>query len=254
MSCAAAETTLDAFLGGALMMAQPVGGFRAGLDSVLLAAAVEARPGSLVFEAGVGPGVLAACLLKRCEGVRLSGLEIQPAMAALARENLARNALTERAEIIAGDLFAPPRTEGGLEAWGRFDVAVSNPPFLRAEHGNPPPDPLKAAAHTLSEHTLGAWIERMLKALRPKGLIALILRADCLDEALSALYGRAGECAVFPLWPAAGVPAKRVILTARKGVAGRARLLPGLVLHDGAGALSPEVAALTRAPGALTVR
>jgi tRNA1(Val) A37 N6-methylase TrmN6 len=40
---------------------------------------------------------------------------------------------------------------------------------------------------------------------------------------------------LLPLWPRAGEPAKRVILQARRGAKGPDRVLPGLVLHEGAG-------------------
>ena len=49
------------------------------------------------------------------------------------------------------------------------------------------------------------------------------------------LWGRAGEIMLFPLWPKAGVPAKRVIVSARRGVKSPMRLQPGLVLHSADG-------------------
>ena len=54
------------------------------------------------------------------------------------------------------------------------------------------------------------------------------------------MLGRAGEVVVFPLWPAAGRPAKRMLIQARKGARGPLRLAPGLVLHDEQRRLQPE--------------
>ncbi|MBL4813725.1 MAG: methyltransferase, partial [Rhodobacteraceae bacterium] len=45
MSWADDALTRDAFLGGDLQIFQPQNGYRAGTDPVLLAAAVDARPG-----------------------------------------------------------------------------------------------------------------------------------------------------------------------------------------------------------------
>ena len=56
---ATAELSVDAFLGGRLEIAQPRAGYRAGIDPVLLAAAVPAKAGETVFDLGCGAGVAA---------------------------------------------------------------------------------------------------------------------------------------------------------------------------------------------------
>ena len=76
--------------------------------------------------------------------------------------------------------------------------------------------------------------------LKQDGLLTLIHRSDRLGEVLAALLGRAGDAVVFPLWPAAGQPAKRVLVQARKGARGPLRLAPGLILHDQSGSFSPK--------------
>ena len=68
--------TEDGFLGGRLRILQPEKGVRAGIDSVFLAAAVPAHTGDSVFEAGIGPGVAALCLLARSPGVEVTGVEV----------------------------------------------------------------------------------------------------------------------------------------------------------------------------------
>ena len=50
------DTTADAFLGGRLTLKQPVAGYRAGVDPVLLASAVAAQAGQSVLELGCGTG------------------------------------------------------------------------------------------------------------------------------------------------------------------------------------------------------
>ena len=46
--------TYDKFLGGAVTVVQPAKGYRAGMDAVLLAASLSARPGESLAEAGSG--------------------------------------------------------------------------------------------------------------------------------------------------------------------------------------------------------
>ena len=59
------EITDDTFLGGKLSLFQPKKGFRAGLDSVLLAASINAKSGDKIFEIGAGVGVVSFCLMQR---------------------------------------------------------------------------------------------------------------------------------------------------------------------------------------------
>ncbi|PJE33810.1 methyltransferase, partial [Pseudooceanicola lipolyticus] len=46
------DLTRDSFIGGRVWLWQPRRGYRAGVDPVLLAAAVPARPGQRVLELG----------------------------------------------------------------------------------------------------------------------------------------------------------------------------------------------------------
>ena len=82
--------------------------------------------------------------------------------------------------------------------------------------------------------------------LRAGGTLTLVHRADRLADALAALGPRAGEVVVFPLWPRAGRPAKRVLIRARRGAAAPLRLAPGLVLHGADGAFTPAAQAALR--------
>jgi len=65
-----------------------------------------------------------------------------------------------------------------------------------------------------------------------------------LGEALVALPERG--ITVFPLWPRAGVAAKRVILQVRHGSRAPLQLLSGLVLHREDGSYTPEADAVLR--------
>ncbi|MFO7806744.1 MAG: methyltransferase, partial [Paracoccaceae bacterium] len=68
--------TQDAFLGGQLYLWQPRrGGYRAGVDPVLLAASVPAQAGETVLELGCGVGAAMLCLHARVKGLQLTGVE-----------------------------------------------------------------------------------------------------------------------------------------------------------------------------------
>jgi tRNA1(Val) A37 N6-methylase TrmN6 len=92
------DVTEDGFLNGRLKIRQPKRGFRAGLDAVMLAAAVPARAGETALELGAGVGTASLCIAFRT-GCDVSGLEIDPQLAALANQNAARNAMSDRARF-----------------------------------------------------------------------------------------------------------------------------------------------------------
>jgi tRNA1(Val) A37 N6-methylase TrmN6 len=248
MTTAAESLTDDAFLGGRLQILQPETGFRAGLDSVLLAAAIPARDGETVFEAGTGPGVAALCFAARCPQVRIEGLEVQPELADLARRNARRNGMGGRVQIETGSITGPCPPE----AAGRFDNAMANPPFFDPAAATSPPDSAKARAHMAGRDDLASWVRGLLARLRHKGRLTLIYPAAGLGDVLAALEGRAGDVTVFPLWPGGGKPAKRVIISARKGSGAPLRLLPGITLHAGAG-FTPEAQTILRDGAALSL-
>ncbi len=238
------ETTDDLFLGDRLRILQPVSGFRAGLDSVILAASLNARAGETLFEPGAGVGVASLCAAARMREAQIVGLEINPTYGALARQNSARNALAERVEILTGDIVAPP----AVISMRSFDQVFLNPPFVRPEDGNRPPDPGRARAMSGDPGGPGLdeWLAVALRRLRPRGRLTLIHRADRLDTLLAALAGAVGMLTVCPLWPMAGRPAKRVLVSGRRGITGGLTLSPGLVLHQADGSPSPALEAIAR--------
>lgn len=232
----------DALLDGRVRLRQPVGGYRAAIDPVFLAAAVPAEAGQAVLDVGCGVGAAALCLAHRVPGCRVAGLEVQPALAALARENAALNGLAGRVDVLTGNLLTPPPRL----APGSFHHVLTNPPFLAADHADPPADAGKALANVEGGADLAAWVRFCVNMLRHKGTLTIVHRADRLDELLILLRGRVGGIVVFPLWPKAGRAAKRVLLLARKGVATPLELRPGLVLHAEDGSYTSAADAILR--------
>lgn len=231
----------DSLLDGRVDIKQPQDGYRVAIDSVFLAAAVPAAMG-LVLDVGAGVGAASLCYLARVPGARAMGLEVRPALAALAGKNAAKNGMADRATFHVGDLLDPPDAVKS----GEFDHVMANPPYLPADRADVPPDPAKAAANIEGAADLAAWIAFCLDMVRPKGSVTMIHRADRLDEMLALLYGRAGGIVVFPLWPREGEPAKRVLVRARKAVNTPLRFAPGLVLHREGGGYTRAAEAVLR--------
>ena len=237
----------DALLGGRVTLSQPVGGYRAAIDPVLLAAAVAARDEDRILDVGAGSGAAMLCLACRVPNCRIVGLELQTELAELADRNIGANGVTDRVQVVRGDLLRPPPQ---LVA-GSFDRVMANPPYGVAGDGTPPPDAGLTRAHVEGEAGLADWIAFCLAMLRPKGHLVMIHRAERLGDILAGLRGRAGEAVVFPLWPRAGEPAKRVIVRARKGARTPLRISSGLVLHDPDGSYTRAADAVLRDGAAL---
>jgi tRNA1(Val) A37 N6-methylase TrmN6 len=213
--------TEDLLLDGQVRLRQPSKGFRVGMDTVLLAAAVELAPGARGFEPGCGVGGALLCAAVLSPGAQFMGLERAPEIAALAGENVALNALADRVDVRCGDVFERSQLS-------TFDAIFFNPPFDEA--GAPAPRADRAHAY-LTERPLADWVGVLADRLRGGGALTLIHRAHRLPEIVTALDGRLGGVEVLPLRPYEDAPAKRVLVRARKGSRAPFTLLRGLDLH-----------------------
>ncbi|MDO6586360.1 methyltransferase [Salipiger sp. 1_MG-2023] len=220
-----AELRRDAFLGGKLRLWQPVSGYRAGIDPVLLAATVPAQPSESVLELGCGGAPALCCLGARVPGLRLVGLEIQPAYAILARRNLDENGLT--GQVFEGDIAAPPEA---LRAHS-FDHVIANPPYFDTHARSSADDPGRELG-LAGPLPLALWAALAARRLKPRGSFTVVLRIEKLPELLDAMKPL-GSLEVWPLSPRAGRPAKLFFARARKGGRAAFRLHPALALHEG---------------------
>jgi tRNA1(Val) A37 N6-methylase TrmN6 len=241
----APATTSDDFLGGRITVLQPQKGHRSGSDAVWLQAAVPAKKGECVLDAGSGVGVAGICLLARVPGTRVTAIEIEPRLSALAATNAASNGLGARFTAIEADLTAQdrPLAAKGLVAESYAQV-MANPPYH--PEGSVRTTPERSSAHVMHKGGLEAWMRFLVRMMAAKATLTLIHLPERLPDLLSLLEGRCGGITIFPLFPTAGAPASRIIVQAKKGSRAPLRLLPGLVLHDASGAYTAPAEAVLR--------
>ncbi len=221
------EFTQDWLLNEKVSLRQRSYGYRAGLDAVLLAASINGKDGSKILEAGCGAGAALLCAASRLKNISFRGLERDEEMLALAQQNVADNSFEDRVTVELGDVSERP--DSILNA---YDQVFSNPPFF---------DPAKIQkvgegkeGAYLADVPLQVWLKFMLHAVKPKGRITIIHRAAALSEILGFLHSRFGEICVMPIRSEAGASAKRILVTARKGLRkGDTVLLDGLTLYNG---------------------
>jgi len=235
------DATEDRLLGGRVRLRQPRQGLRAALDPVLLAAAVPARPGERVLEAGCGSGAAFLCLATRVPELQVLAVERDPALAALAAENAAANGLAGQVEVICSDV----RDLRLARRLPRAAHAFANPPWWPG--GTAPPEARRRAATHEDAASLADWVGFLAAALIPGGSLTLVLPAGRFDQALVAMVAAGfGAARLLPLWPRRGQAAKRVLLQGRLGRRDPARMEPGLILHGEGQGFTAEAEAVLR--------
>lgn len=205
------DATHDSFYNGQVQIVQPAQGFRAGTDSLLLAAGLDANLVGSALEIGCGAGGALLPAAYRMPQARLTGLEIDPEMATFARQGIAENGIEARVEVVDGDAGALPET------WqNKFDTVFSNPPFFEPGTIRTPGAGKKQAY--IESLGLKDWVNAMLFALRPKGTFVMVHRAAELAHVLAVIERQTGEITVRPIHSYPGADAKRVLVRARKGL------------------------------------
>ena len=248
-------TTLDVFLRDRLAVKQPQRGYRAGVDAVLLAAAVRAAPAGprTLLDIGAGAGTVGLCAATRLEDLKVVMLEREPALAALAHENAAANGLASRVRAVTASVTstAAELTACALTAES-FDQCVANPPFHDDGAGTSAGDALKAASHAMPPSALQDWVRFMARMARPGGTATMIHKADALPRILAVMAPRFGALTVFPIFARPGEDAIRVIVEGIKGSRAPLCMRPGLILHGENGhAFTPQATAILRHGAAL---
>ena len=240
----------DAFLGGRLTVSQPRHGFRAGLDSVLLGAAVGEGRGELL-DLGAGVGTAALVALTHHPHLAALLVEIDAAMLGFAQSNLANNTMAGRARAVPMDIVARGGGRERLPA-DHFGSVIANPPFFEREGGTLAPEPSRAGARHMPVDALDLWVRTAAGAAAPGGEVIFIHRAESLPDLLPAFNKRFGAITVLPLVPRPGNDASRVLVRGIKGSRAPMVLRSPLHLHGESGnAFTPPIEAILRGDGRL---
>jgi tRNA1(Val) A37 N6-methylase TrmN6 len=178
----------------------------------------------------------------------MDGIELDPAAAALCRENLAANGLEDRVGVVPGDL----RESRRFFPAGGYDLVVSNPPYFPLGGGEAARDPRRAAARDERCCTLPELCDAASFLCRFGGLFALVHRPERLGELFMALSGAGLEPKRLRL--VCPRPASRpslVLVEARRGGKPGLAVLPSLFLMEENGGESAETRKIYRTEGTL---
>ncbi|MCQ2735511.1 MAG: methyltransferase domain-containing protein [Alphaproteobacteria bacterium] len=239
------EYTNDYLLDKKVKIFQPINGYRASTDAVLLAAAVDESKtaNAQILDVGSGTGAISLCLAQRLQqnNVRIVGLEIQSELSELADLSAKENNFSF-VKFYNEDIRKKINNENVLPC--SFDVVISNPPY--SDHDMPSPNESKAAAHNHQDFDLSRWLAFCLKMAKPFGRIYLINRVEALPEICTFFQGKAGGMLIRPLYSKKGQEAKRIIVSVQKDSKAPCRILPPFVVHNAVGTYTDEAQQILR--------
>jgi tRNA1Val (adenine37-N6)-methyltransferase len=236
-----ADETLDDLIMGGLKLIQAVQGYRFSIDAVLLAHFLELTGVERVIDLGTGSGVIPLLLAERSPQVKIIGIELQAGMVERARRSVSLNGLQDRIEIVQADIREIDKSLPG----GSAELVLSNPPFWKKGEGCVSCQAERAAARHELHLNLEELVTQGAYLLRPGGKLAIIQRAERLEESLEIL--RRSQLTLTRLRMVHAFLDRKaglVLLEAVKSRRGRLTILPPLIIYAQAGQYSPEIQAI----------
>ena len=209
-----------------------------GMDAVLLSGFARVKDGASVLDLGTGTGIIPILLEAKTGAAHLTGLEIQPDSADMARRSVALNGLEMKIDIVTGDI----KEAGSLFDAASFDVITCNPPYMIGKHGIANPKDAKAIARHEILCTLEDVISQTARLLKPGGNFYLVHRPFRLAEIMVLLRQYKLEPKRMQLvYPYVDKEPNMVLIEANRGGRPRMTVERPLIIYQKPGVYMPEI-------------
>ncbi len=209
-----------------------------GMDAVLLSGFAKAKKGDVVLDMGTGTGIIPILMEAKTEAAHLTGLEIQEESADMARRSVALNGLSEKIDIVTGDI----KEAGTIFKSASFDVITCNPPYMIGQHGLTNPDAPKAIARHEVLCTLEDVVSSAAKLLKPGGHFYMVHRPFRLAEIMVTLVQHKLEPKRMQLvYPYVDKEPNMVLIEATRGGKSRMTVEKPLIVYKEPGVYMPEI-------------
>ena len=229
---------LDDLQFAGLRILQRPGEFCFGTDAVLLSDFAQVKPGGTVVDLCCGGGIVPLLLWGRGRARRILGVEIQPAVAEMARRSVALNGLTEQIEIFELDLKNAPSQLGK----GIADTVTCNPPYGKAGYSLPGENPARSIARHEILCTLADCVASAAALVREGGRAAFVHRCERVAELLSLMEAhRLTPKRLRAVQPRPGAAPILFLAEGVKGAKPGVQWLAPLLLRDENGAETEEL-------------
>ena len=217
---------------------QDPGRFCFGMDAVLLSGFARVKEGERVLDLGTGTGIIPILLEAKTRASHLTGLEIQPDSADMARRSVVLNGLSDKIDIVQGDI----REAAGIFPAASFDVVTCNPPYITDGHGLANPEAPMAIARHEVKCSFADVAAAAAKLLVPGGGFFLVHRPFRLAEIIVTLSAMKLEPKRMRLvYPFADREPNMVLLEARRGGRSRLSVEKPLVVYREPGVYTDEI-------------
>ncbi len=209
-----------------------------GMDAVLLSGFAKGYRGETVLDLGTGTGIIPILMSAKTKAEHFSALEIQEESADMARRSVELNALSDKIEIITGDI----KEASVLFGKSSFDVVTSNPPYMIQGHGEACPDDAKAIARHEMLCTLDDVVREASLCLKPNGRFYMVHRPFRLGEIFAALekYGLKPK-EMRMVHPFIDKEPNMMLLGAVKGGNNGLKTAPPLIVYKEKGVYTDEI-------------
>lgn len=222
----------DSLFDGRLVCLQHRQGYRFSVDAVLAAHFQPPARGASLLDLGCGCGVIGLIAMYRWDQriVQLTGLEVQPQLAELARCNYRENGFTGKCRVVHGDL----RNILALLEPESFSQVICNPPFYKLGSGRQNSD----GESLLARHQILANLDETVAAaaavLRSGGYLVMIYPAEELSELLISLSVHRLEAKRLQCvysYPDVTAAARMVVVSAVKNGGRGVQVLPPFYIY-----------------------
>lgn len=209
-----------------------------GIDAVLLSAFASLREHENAIDLGTGNGIIPLLLSARYGGKHITGLEIQDINVNMAARSVALNNLTEKIDIVKGDICKASEIFG----CNTFNVVTSNPPYMNENHGITNPESAKAIARHELLCTLEDVIREGARLLKVKGRMYMVHRPHRVVE----IFNRMAQYKLEPkrvrfVHPFADKEANMVLIEAVKGGNPGIKVEKPLIVYEDVNVYTKEI-------------
>ena len=199
-----------------------------GVDAVFLSDFVKIKAGERALDLGTGNGIIPILLSEKTQGRHLTGLEIQPEMAEMARRSVDYNGLEDKVDIVTGDI----KEAAEIFKPAFFDVITTNPPYMIADHGLRNPADAKAIARHEVLCSLDDILRESMRLLQDKGRFYMIHRPFRLTEIMIKMnYYKIEPKRIQFIYPYLDKEPTMVMIEGVRGAKPRITVEPPLVIY-----------------------
>lgn len=155
----------------------------------MLANLAKVKKGDVAVDFGTGSGVIAVLIAAKTEAAKVYALEKQKIMCDLARKNAEHNNLSDRIEVVEGDIAQADKLLGKESV----NVVVCNPPYFKKGSGAEREREEIALSRHESSCDLKGIVESAAKILKYGGAFYMVHKVERMAEAIGYMQAASLE-------------------------------------------------------------